>query len=241
MIPLEEEARARLKGNILTSQSPSFASPRVRARSVGDLNIRETTTEYGDASLTSTLLATGEDDALTVSRHGGGNRLTHVHENFKDLDFQFSPFLGEMDGRLKSMLNLQPTVQQQHDHQTLLPKPNGNMIRQVSDPLTSGNNNSLLPQSLGGTTSSINTLRNSELFPNTNHHQQDKSSSSGILDKLQHSFNKMVKKAREVTDLFTTGPVTRAGSTGFVTFNSLTAATSACQLTLSHKSFNLQV
>ena len=33
---------------------------------------------------------------------------------------------------------------------------------------------------------------------------------------------------------------TTAGSTGFVTFNSLAAATTACQLTLSHKAYALQ-
>lgn len=214
VIPLEEAARERLKGNIPTAQSPSFASPRMRARSVGNLNIRETTTEYGDASLTSTLLATGEDDALTVSRHGLRNT---THENFQDIDFQFSPFLGEMDERLKGMLNLQPA------NTALPPRASGLLTRQVSDPLTS----STTP--LGGASSSPN----NSLFP-------DKRGKS-LLDEIKASFKKKVRKAKEVTDLFTNDPVTRAGSTGFVTFNSLTAATSACQLTLSHKSFNLQV
>jgi hypothetical protein len=272
VIPLEEKARQRLKGinqnqhqtRTTITHSSSFASPRVRARSEGNLNLRETTTDYysftpnnnnnnssqqqqaPDVSLTSTLLATGEDDALTVSRHGGLRNT--VHENLKDMDFQFSPFLGEMDQRLKRMLNLAVTDQQSSKAlqdkiklNAALPNRTIKMGRQASDPL-SGSGTS---QSIGGVTSSQNST-SPFLFPDSTtspfHRLRGSNGNGGSMyEKLRASCNKSVVKAKELMDLFTTGPSTRAGSTGFVTFNSLTAATSACQLTLSHRSFTLQV
>jgi len=157
---------------------------------------------------------------------------------------QHSPFIYEIDDRLKSMLSMKmperAAKMNQSNHLSNMPS----MARQTSDPLGRQSNISNMTASTttaSTTTASSSTLKSSKSSRATATRRTLRlSDPMSSYDSIWLYLKDSLIQLFELTDLVTSDPITRAGSTGFVTFTTLAAATSACQLTLCHRSFTLQ-
>ena len=251
-IPREEAARKKLLGGgINESRDPAAPSPgdlsrtasmsggganRGRARSEGHVtSLRDTVDSYeGQGGEDSTSLTTrllrgsqnisnprllssgggngGEKDELGASRHQLDSSFLASSATFSPFGKKTDPVLRLLNGGSNSSTSRRRRYRRPHDDM---------------NPLGGGSNghNDDDGTTIRSTTSRLNAAADSAA---------ERASEAG-----QSLWRALRRLMSEVSRLLVVAPG-NAGSTGFVTFNSLAAATTACQLALSHKAYSLQ-